>query len=292
MLRWTDFLISSLSRIYGLLPYWCLKTFAKGFAWFWFDVVRFRRYTILRNLTIAFPQMSHVDRYQLARQSLVYQVLVFLDVLLIPGVRSNSLDRLFQFHGIEHFKKVHEKGKGVFLMSLHIGSGDLGVTALALKGLPLSLISKKFKNAAVNNFWFGLRERNGVKFIDAHGSKTAFEIMTAMKNNRGVVFVIDQFMGKPYGIETTFFGRKTGTAYGLALFAIKAKAPVIPLYTYQDQTGVHHIVFGDPVPVIENENRDLQILQMTESYNRTLEEIIKAHPEQWMWIHRRWKKFE
>jgi KDO2-lipid IV(A) lauroyltransferase len=105
-------------------------------------------------------------------------------------------------------------------------------------------------------------------------------------------------MGRPYGIETTFFGRKTGTAYGLALFALKTKAPVLPLYTYRDEKFRTHLVFGEEIKLREPQNtstaqdRDLQILQMTQEYNTVIERIVTEHPDQWMWVHRRWKRWE
>ena len=99
-------------------------------------------------------------------------------------------------------------------------------------------------------------------------------------------------MGKPYGIETTFFGRKTGTAYGLALFAMKSKAPVIPVYAYRDEDLKTHVVFEEEIQVENIEDKDLQIRVMTQKYNDRVESIVRRHREQWMWVHRRWKKWE
>jgi KDO2-lipid IV(A) lauroyltransferase len=131
-----------------------------------------------------------------------------------------------------------------------------------------------------------------VDFLPPHGRELPFKILKALKDQRCVAFVIDQFMGKPYGIESTFFGYKTGSPVGLSVFANKSQAPVVPIHCYRDSEGVFNIVFSPEVPFEKTEQKDNQLLHMSEKYNRVVESLILKHPEQWMWIHRRWKKWE
>ena len=109
-----------------------------------------------------------------------------------------------------------------------------------------------------------------------------------------MTFVMDQFMGQPFGVETKFFGKTTGTAYGLALFAMKTKAPVIPLYTRWDVSQKLHIYFDAPVDLSPYITEDIEEnkVTITSHFNSILEKIIAQYPEDWMWIHRRWKTFE
>jgi KDO2-lipid IV(A) lauroyltransferase len=196
------------------------------------------------------------------------------------------------FHGFENYEKAREQGKGILILTCHLGNGDMATAAVTQKYGGLHVISKKFRNRLVNQLWFGVREKMGTKFIDPHGRTTAFDILRACRQNESVVFVVDQFMGKPFGIETTFFGKKTGTAYGLALFNMKTRAPVLPMYTYRDAQGRIHVVCEPEIPMEVQTDRDLQIHRMTQKYNDKIEEIIRRHPEQWMWVHRRWKTWE
>jgi Kdo2-lipid IVA lauroyltransferase/acyltransferase len=266
--------------------------FGSFLGWLWVDVLKVRRYTILKNLTIAFPEMSLEQKLQLARKSMSYLCMTFPEVLTLPKWSQEYVNKEIQFEGLDHYENALKKNKGVLLLSLHVGNGDVGITSMTLKGVNCHLITKKFSNKFANDFWFGIRGSQGVKFIDAHGSKIAFEILGACRKNEGVVFVIDQYMGKPYGIESKFFGKKTGTPYGLALFAIKTKAPVVPVYTFRDENLKTHLVFGKEIPFIECEDRDQQIALLTQQYNDKVEEIVRLHPEQWMWVHRRWKKWK
>ncbi|GIL17730.1 MAG: lipid A lauroyl acyltransferase [Oligoflexia bacterium] len=289
---WTKFWVVIISWIVWHMPKPIKVAWARALGWLWFDGFRLRRMTILKNLTIAFPDWSKEKRYQVARESMAELCMNLPEFLSLHQMSADYVEKEVIFEGLEHFHRAREEKKGVLLLSMHMGNGDMGVSVMSLKGLPIHLISKKFKNKFLNALWFGVRESKGTKFIDPHGAKTAFEILAALKKNEAVIFVVDQFMGRPYGIETHFFGRKTGTAYGLALFAIKTGAPVLPVYTYRDQDLKTHLVIEPPIPLESNADRDLQILTMTEKYNLKIEEIIRRSPQHWMWVHRRWKRWE
>lgn len=289
---WTNVFAASLAFCFGLMPLrlrWALGSFL---GWLWFDVLKIRRMTILKNLTIAFPNQSREERWRLARISMKNVCYNFVEICLIPKLDQSWLGSQVYFHGLEHYEKALAEKKGILFLSLHMGNGDLGIAALALKGIRVHVISKKFKNLFLNQFWFGIREKMGTRFLAAHGKNLPFEILRACKQNQAVVFVIDQFMGKPFGIASRFFGRKTGSAYGLALFALKTGAPVLPVYAYRDAELKTHVVFEPAVPVEKTQDRDLQIAHMTQRYNDQVEDIVRRHPDQWMWVHRRWKRWE
>lgn len=293
---WIDALATSYSFILIRIPRKFLWWWSGILAWFCFDIVRFRRWTILKNLTIAFPEKTPEERYRLARISMQHLCYGIFEFGMIPAMTGEWVKENVQFHGLEYFEKGIAQKRGVLLMSLHLANGDVGIAALALKGIRFHVISKKFKNKIAHQLWFGVREKMGTVFFEPHGRSLPFDILKVCRNHGSVVFVIDQFMGRPYGIETSFFGRKTGTAYGLSLFAKKTEAPVIPVYVYRDESLRLHVVFEEPVTgesVGENsQDKDLQIQRLTQKYNDRIESIIRDYPEQWMWIHRRWKMWE
>lgn len=289
---WTSVVSLSLAISFWIFPQALRWSFAVFLGTLWFDVFRLRRFTILKNLTIAFPEKSFEERKRIARLSMYNLCYNFVEFCLMPFMNQKWLRKHVVFHGLENYERAKAKGKGVFLFSLHIGNGDVGCAAMSLHGLRIHLISKRFKNSFLNGLWFGVREKMGTRFLEPHGPSLAFDLLRACRQNETVIFVIDQFMGRPYGIETTFFGRKTGTAYGLALFALKTKAPVLPVYTYRDAQLRTHIVFEEEVQVEKIEDKDLQIRHMTQKYNDRVESIVRRYPEQWMWVHRRWKRWE
>jgi Kdo2-lipid IVA lauroyltransferase/acyltransferase len=244
---------------------------------------------ILQNIQIAFPEMTQKERVHLGRQAMIQFCIGIVEYSSLPFLKENGVDD-FQFEGAEHLNKALEKGKGVLLLSLHIGNGDIGSAALALNGWPIHLVSKVFKTQWLNQAWFGMRERVGVKFIPPRNS--SYGVLKALKKNEVVIFVMDQFTGPPIGIKTTFFGRETGTGVGLAVMAQRSGAPVIPAYTLRGADGKIKVIIEPEIPFVELENKDETLLKMTQSYNDLIERVVRKNPDQWMWLHKRWKLFK
>lgn len=280
-----------LSIFFSLWPVQMRWYFAKGLAFLAFDIFGVRRFTILKNISLVFPQKSHAERLALARKSLSHLCFNFIEFCLLPRVNKRWSEQNLIVHGWNHYEEARLRNKGVLFLSLHLGNGDVGIAALSLLGIRINSISKKFKNLFANEFWFGVREKMGAKFLAPHGKNLAFDILKACRQKEAVIFVIDQFMGPPYGMATSFFGKKTGTAYGLSLFSIKTGAPVVPVYVYRDEKFKTHLAFEPAVEAVADDNKDLQLQKTTQKYNDVLEKIILQHPEQWMWMHRRWKTF-
>ncbi len=269
----------------------------------WFDVVRLRRRVALENLRLAYPELSEKQRVAMARMSVRTLGRTLTDFTLFPFFDKRHVDGLVAFEGLDNLDKALALGKGVFILSLHLGNGDLAVAALSRSGYQINLVSKIFKTKWVNDLWFGMRGRHGTRFIAP--ARSSFEILKALKRKEVVAFVLDQFMGPPVGVRTTFFGHPTGTAVGLAVLAERTGAPVLPSYSYRRLDG-KLVVAIEPAlqdPLVRSNLTDLgsvvtdeSLMQenstrRTQQYTDKIEEIVRRHPEQWMWIHRRWKQF-
>lgn len=279
--------------ISGLLPRQVLRKSAAWLGFLWYDLFGFRKKIINSNLEIAFPEWDEKRKRQVGRDSVYNLAYNFGEFFNIPHMNQAWLKEHVVFEGWENVERARAGGKGMYFLSLHLGNADVATNSIALNGQDLYLISKRFKTKWFDDLWFSIRGAKGVKYIDAHAANNAFEILKALKKNAAVVFVLDQYMGKPFGIATTFFGKRTGTAYGLALFVQKSKAPVLPVYTYEGKDKKLHVVVEpaiDTSPYV-TEDKDETTLNLTQSFNDKLEEIVRKHPEQWMWVHRRWKDF-
>ncbi len=290
-------LVSFLAKIgiffSSILPRQIQRLSGSWIGFLWWDVFGFRKKIVLNNLKIAYPEWTDQQRKRIGRES-VYQLgYNFGEFFFIPNMSREWVDKNVVFEGLENYDKAIAQGKGFFYLTLHLGNGDLAANALSVIGQDISIITKRFKTQWFNDLWFSIRGAGGVKYIDAHGPTNAFDILKALKRNSGLVFVLDQYMGKPFGVATTFFGKRTGTAYGLALFAQKTKAPVLPIYTYEGNDGKVHVVIEPAMDLSPSivEDKDQSIVNLTQSFTDKLEEIVRKHPEQWMWVHRRWKDF-
>jgi KDO2-lipid IV(A) lauroyltransferase len=288
------FVLKIFAVFLSLWPRSWVRACGGALGFLWIDFFKFRRKIVLDNLDIAFPEWSPEKKLEVGRKSVYFLGYNFAEFFMIPAMNERWLRRNVVFEGVDNLIKAREKKKGVYFLTLHLGNGDMGANAIAMRFCDVYLITKRFKNKLFNDIWFSIRGAQGVHYIDAHGPSNAFDILKALKKNAGLVFVVDQYMGKPYGIATRFFGKRTGTAYGLALFAQKTKSPVVPVYTFEGEDGKMHIVFEpemDLQPFIV-EDKSQSLLNITQHFCDKVEEIIRRHPEQWLWVHRRWKNFD
>ena len=256
----------------------------------WFDVFRIRRDLVIDNITRAFPTLSYTEKIKIGRRSLCNMGRGLVEFCHFPFFEELDVDHHFDIVGADKLEHALQQGRGVCMMSCHMGNGDFAVAALSLKKMPIHLISKEFKIKWINDLWFDLRGRMGTRFIKPRNS--SYQILKALKANEAVIFVQDQFMGPPIGAKTKFFGVETGSALGLSVIARKTRAPVLPIYTYRRDDGHGVIVIDDEIPWEDKGEKDETLVHMTQVFNDKIEEIVRLHPEQWMWVHRRWKTFK
>ncbi|PIT99854.1 MAG: lipid A biosynthesis lauroyl acyltransferase [Bdellovibrionales bacterium CG10_big_fil_rev_8_21_14_0_10_45_34] len=285
----TKFLLGSvitLGALLILLPRKVTLLIGNFLGVLWFDVLRIRRNLAIDHVLLAFPKLTRGEAVKIARRSLYNVGNTIVEIVMMAALKERHFEDFFEMEDLSVLGNQLAKGRGALVLTLHLGNGDLGCAALSLSKFPVSLISKRFKSEVLNKIWFQIRNRLGTEFL--REEKSQFEILRHLKRNRAVIFVLDQFMGPPVGVAVKFFGVPTGTAAGLAVFAKKLGQPVIPMYTYRnEQTGKLHIVADEPIETIATES----IESLTQKYTDWTEKAIRKHPGQWMWIHRRWKRF-
>jgi KDO2-lipid IV(A) lauroyltransferase len=283
MKRLTGWLGRAASFLIFHSPSFVRKALAYFLAFLWFDLLRIRRKVVLENLRTAFPDKTENERIKIARASLRHLGLNFVEYNFLPWLGPGNVDSIFEFEGLDVFDKALAQNRGVLLLTLHLGHGDLATAGLAIRGYPMVLVSKAFKWKWLNDLWFGMREKVGVRFVPARNS--SYALLKALKRNSAVIIPLDQFTGPPIGVRTTFFGKETGTAAGLAVMSERSGAPVVSVYTYRKPDGRHVVRFEREMPSEGPTER------VTQGFNDELEAFVKKHPDQWMWLHRRWKRF-
>ncbi len=261
----------------------------------WLDVLKIRKNVAVENISMAYPEKSQSEVLAIARGSMSNMGRSIVEFAQFPFFKREKISDFFVYDGFENVTDALKKKKGILFLSMHLGNGDFAVAASSLMGLKLNLISKRFKSKWLDSLWFGMREKHGTKFISPE--KSSFDILRALGRNEIVIFVLDQFMGPPVGVRTHFFGRETGTAMGLALVHLRTEAPLILTYTYRRPDNKMVVVFEKEVSVEglgldpQSPDRAHTISVLTQKYTDKIEQIVRRYPEQWMWIHRRWKDF-
>lgn len=203
------------------------------------------------------------------------------------------LDNRVEIRGIEHLLEIKKQGQGCFLLMGHLGNWELTIPLAnsQLKPLigPIQVIRKAIRIQWLERFFFNRNIRYGLQRIDKTGAP--LKIIKALKNKETILFTMDQHaeLKNKEGIAVNFFDAKAGTYRSLAFFAGKYQVPVVPLSCSRQSDGKHVLEFYPALPWESHPDEEQAIYNNTLRYNQKLEELILKHPEQWWWVHRRWK---
>jgi KDO2-lipid IV(A) lauroyltransferase len=241
----------------------------------------------LANLRIAFPDLTESDRRSIARESYANLAWGAVDSARSTNWSERTLRDHFEVVGREHFDAAHAQGRGVLVLVPHLGSFELALVALALEDVRVTVVVRPLSNRRVSRDVETARGRTGAEILTHRGA--ARRMLAALREGRCVVVVNDQYTRRSEGIFAPFFGVQASTSPGPAMLSLRSGAPVVPLYTVRISRDRHRAVY---LPAIEPEpsgDRMKDIARATERHNAVLESIIRQHPEQWMWGHRRFR---
>jgi KDO2-lipid IV(A) lauroyltransferase len=208
-----------------------------------------------------------------------------IEVLRWIGGRHEELAAQISVEGLEHLEAARARGRGVLVLTAHIGNWDvLGLWAAAKH--PLTIISKELRNRDLNRFWMEARARCGLKIVPAHNSYR--DCLRVLKRGELLGFILDQNMTRDEGIFVEFFGRPACTTPGLAMLSAHAQAPVLPAFLVRNADDTMTLKLLPPLdPPPDRQPETLK--QATQAYTKVVEQIIRHHPGQWIWMHRRWR---
>jgi KDO2-lipid IV(A) lauroyltransferase len=275
-----------LSRHLARLPRPTLLRRGARLGWFVARVVRHRRAEARAALTRSLPELSQTETTAALDGMYRNLALNLVEILRMYGGATDELNALMTIEGEEHVQAALARGRGALVLTAHLGNFDMLGMFAAYRHYPLTIISKRIKNAAINQIWSALRERFGIQILFA--PNTARGCLKALKANGLVGFMIDQNRPRNQGVFVQFFGRPACTTPGLAILSSQAQAPVIPIFISRRADGTHLLQIQ---PLLEPppDRESATILRYTQLYTTITERAIRQHPEQWTWIHRRWK---
>ena len=242
------------------------------------------------NLKIAFPDLPARDRKRIARRSFQNTAMNLLEVSKLPDLTSQNISSLVTYdatNGLNNFKAALEKGKGILYLTGHFSSWELLPAAHALHGHPLSFITRPLDNIRLNRYLLKIRESKGNRVINKKNS--ARQILTNLKSDGSTGILMDQNTSLQEGIFVDFFGIPAATTTGMATFALRTDAPVLPGYLTPMRNGRYTIKFLPPLEISRTGDMNLDLKVNTRQFNEVLEQIIREQPESWLWGHKRWK---
>lgn len=274
---------------FQIIPERASIAIGKGLGLFWYTFIRYRRALVIDNLTQAFKdEKSHEEILAIARKNFMHYGLCLAESLRAPLLTKETFRDKIIITGLEHVENALKQGKGAILFCGHYGNCDMMAIGQAMEGVNAHIITKTVKNKVIDAVWTDIRKSKGVSLLP--NKKTGFSILKLLKKNEAVVLIFDQHRPGTMGIRVNFFGRPARTMRAVATLALKTGCAVIPANNWRDENNIHHAEAGEAIPLIRKESEEETIRENTQRYNDILESYIRQHPEQWLWIHRRWKE--
>jgi KDO2-lipid IV(A) lauroyltransferase len=253
----------------------------------WVLLGRLRRVG-MRNLEVAFPEKTEAEREAILRgvyRSLGWQVGEFCKM---GGYTAEQASKFIRYDGLEHYLAAREKGKGVLVLTGHLGAWELSSFYHSLVGYPMGLVIRRLDNPLVDEFVNRIRCRHGNRVI--HKDDFARGLISSMRQGETVGILMDTNMTPPQGVFVPFFGVEACTASGLARVALKTDAAVLPGFLLWDALRSKYVLrFGECMDLVRTGEAEADILANTAAFTGAIEAAVRRNPEQWLWMHRRWK---
>jgi KDO2-lipid IV(A) lauroyltransferase len=277
-----------LFRILSRIPRSALHAFGTGLGWLvW--ALHVRRGVVLANLRLAFPEKSEAERRAIARGTYLNLGQMIPDFLRVPSLTREELERLFVYEGWDGYEKARAMGKGIVACTGHFGNFDLLAAAQTLRGIPITMITRKMGKSGANDLWREARRRSGVEDLQVSKGETLKAATRALKSGRVLGYVIDQNQPQRRAIFPTFFGVPAATSATPAFLALRTGAAVIFTVSVPLEDGRHKVVVEGPLSVPDTGDRERDVLAFMQDLNDRLEKYVRLYPERWYWLHRRWK---
>ena len=269
------------SAIMAAIPESCVYMIARILGGVAYHILRIRRDVTINNLRQALGgELSEAELEKIARRTYSNIGMTFIEVLLIPKLKS----RIFEIVDMSDsfiLKRNFDKGRGLILVSCHFSNWELNGASVAALGIPVSVVAKKQSNPYVDSYINGYRTGFGMKIIPPGVSIK--HVVRALREHEAVGLISDQDAGKR-GVFVDFFGRRASTPGGAAQLALKYGAPIVVTMSIRTACGRYKSIFRE-VEVRENDT----VEELTQRFTTIMEEVIRQNPEQYFWMHRRWK---
>jgi KDO2-lipid IV(A) lauroyltransferase len=248
------------------------------------------RHISLTNLKAAFPDLSASERWTLARKTFENLGKTFLEIPGLARQKREDIQRRVRYTGVgrEEWIRTQRQG-GALLLTGHIGNWELMALAFGWQDeANLAFVARPLDNPYFDHWLNRLRSRSGNRLIRKQGAMR--EISRALREGFFVGLLMDQGATGRDGVFVDFFGHLAGSNVALGFLAGRFKVPVHAVHIFRDESGTGHTVhIGPALPVARTGRKKIDILENTQMFQKALEEIVRQHPEQWFWMHRRWK---
>jgi len=275
-------------KILGILPRPLARAVAISLAQVVYLLHPRLRKVGMRNLAMAFPEKSNAERARILRGEFTSLGRQLAEVCQLPSYTLENVEKVVVYDGFEHYEQAKARGKGVLFLTGHFGAWELSAFSHSLHGHWMHIVIRPMDNLYLDRLIRSYRTMHGNKTV----AKDEFVrgLISAMKAGEVVGILMDTNVTPPQGVFVDFFGIPACTASGLARIALRTDAAVIPGFTIWDKSlGRYRLRFDPIVELIRTGNLEADIQANTQKFTKIIEDYVRQYPEQWLWVHRRWK---
>ncbi len=240
------------------------------------------------NLALAFPDLPERERRRLLHGCITNLGRLLGEFSQFPKLHPGNIHEVVEYEGFEHFAAAQAQGRGVIFFTGHLGAWELSAFAHALYGHPLNILVRPIDNPLVDRLITRRRTASGNHILSKHRDLRG--LVARLRRGETVGILADVHVQPQHGLFCPFFGRPASTSPLVARLARRTGAIVLPGYLVWDaRRGRHRLVFEPPVPLVQTVDEAGDIRENTLRLTRCWEAIVRRYPDQWLWIHRRWK---
>lgn len=273
--------------LFGSLPLTLRRFFFQSFTILLYHLSQKHRAITLHNLICAFPEKRLSEIIKIAKGVYLNLGNTLAEFFEIPSLTPGNMSDWVEFEGLEHYEQARSKGKGILFYTAHFGNWELGAACCGLAGIWVYIIYRTLDNSVLENFVAWFRSYTGHKVVPKGGASK--KIVELLGKNEKVGVLIDQNVSWREGVFVDFFGRPASTTKRFAALALKTGASVLPIFFVRKPNGKYRIVVMKEVPLIQTDNYEADLFQNTQQYTGIIEEVVRESPDQYFWLHQRWK---
>ena len=240
------------------------------------------------NLKLAFPEWTAKERRRTIRGVIRQVGWMAGEFAYFPRYTRESIERVVLLDGFENFAAARERGKGVLFLTGHMSAWELAPFAQALFGHPLHFLARPVENRRVDELVNRYRCLSGNQPIDKNASARA--VLSLLRQGQTVGVLIDHNTSREEGVFVNFFGVPACTTSGLARLALRTGAAVVPGFLVWDaELGKYRLRFEPEVELVRTGDDERDVVENTARFTGEVEKFVRSHPDQWLWVHKRWK---
>ncbi len=275
-------------KLLGILPRPLARAFAITLSRFVYLFHARLRKVGMRNLEMAFPEKSEKQRRGILRGEFTSLGRQLAELCQFPRYTPENADEVVVYEQLENYERAYARGKGVLFLTAHFGGWELSAFAHSLHGHRVNIVMRPMDNPYLDRMLQSYRTMHGNRVVPKDDFVRG--LLAAMKAGETVGILMDTNMTPPQGVFVDFFGIPACTASGLARIALRTDAAVLPGFTIWDESlRKYRLRFDPALELIRTGDLEADIVTNTQKFTKVIEEYVRKYPEQWLWVHRRWK---